>query len=111
MIYFAERFGMIQFGTIEIRPGVDPTPAHVAELIERMRQAKVEIVIRELHYPAGLAETVAKATGAKLVELPAMVRGVPEAKDYVSFIDYNVRTLVKATTGGSAALLVPSATP
>jgi ABC-type Zn uptake system ZnuABC Zn-binding protein ZnuA len=111
MIYFAERFGMIQFGTIEIRPGVDPTPAHVAELIERMRQAKVEIVIRELHYPAGLAETVAKATGAKLVEMPAMVRGVPEAKDYVSFIDYNVRTLVKATTGGSAALLVPSATP
>jgi zinc/manganese transport system substrate-binding protein len=111
MIYFAERFGMIQFGTIEIRPGVDPTPAHVADLIERMRQAKVEIVIRELHYPAGLAETVAKTTGAKLVELPAMVRGVPEAKDYVSLIDYNVRTLVKAVTGGSAALLVPSATP
>jgi zinc/manganese transport system substrate-binding protein len=111
MIYFAERFGMIQFGTIEIRPGVDPTPAHVAELIERMRQAKVEIVIRELHYPASLAETVAQATGAKLVELPAMVRGVPEAKDYISFIDYNVRTLVKVVTGGSAALLVSSATP
>jgi zinc/manganese transport system substrate-binding protein len=100
MIYFAERFGMIQFGTIEIRPGVDPTPSHVADLIERMRQAKVEIVIRELHYPAGLAETVAKSTGAKLVELPAMVRGVPEAKDYVGLIDYNVRTLVKAVTGG-----------
>jgi len=111
MIYFAERFGMIQFGTIEIRPGVDPTPAHVAELIERMRQAKVEIVIRELHYPAGLAETVAKSTGAKLVELPAMVRGVPEAKDYIALIDYKVRTLVKAVTGGSAALLVPSSTP
>jgi zinc/manganese transport system substrate-binding protein len=99
-IYFAERFGMTQFGTIEIRPGVDPTPAHVADLIERMRQAKVEIVIRELHYPATLAETVAKSTGAKLVELPAMVRGVPEAKDYVGLIDYNVRTLVKAVTGG-----------
>ena len=111
MIYFAERFGMIQFGTIEIRPGVDPTPAHIAELIERMRQAKVEIVIRELHYPAALAETVAKSTGAKLVELPAMVRGVPEAKDYFALIDYNVRTLVKAVTGGSAALFVPSATP
>ena len=100
MIYFAERFGMVQFGTIEIRPGVDPTPAHVADLIERMRQAKVEIVVRELHYPAGLAETVAKATGAKLVELPAMVGGVPDAKNYISFIDYNVRTMVKAVTGG-----------
>ena len=99
LIYFAERFGMVQFGTIEIRPGVDPTPAHVADLIERMRQAKVEIVVRELHYPAGLASTVAQATGAKLVELPSMVRGTPEATDYISFIDYNVRTLVKAVTG------------
>jgi zinc/manganese transport system substrate-binding protein len=111
MIYFAERFGMIQFGTIEIRPGIDPTPAHVADLIERMRQAKVDIVIRELHYPAALAESVAKATGAKLVELPAMVRGVPEAKDYISLIDYNMRTLLKAVTGGSAALLESPATP
>jgi zinc/manganese transport system substrate-binding protein len=99
MIYFAERFGLIQFGTIEIRPGIDPTPAHVADLIERMRQAKVDIVVRELHYPAGLAETVAKSTGAKLVELPAMVGGVPQAKTYIDLIDYNVRTLVKAVTG------------
>ena len=100
MIYFAERFGMVQFGTIEIRPGIDPTPAHVAELIERMKQSKVDLVIRELHYPASLATTVAQATGAKLVEMPAMVKGVPEAKDYISFVDYNVRTLVKAVTGG-----------
>ena len=100
LIYLAERFGMENFGTIEIRPGVDPTPSHVADLIERMRQAKVEIVVRERHYPAGLAETVAKATGAKLVELPAMTGGVPEAKTYISFIDYNVRTLIKAVTGG-----------
>ncbi len=100
LIYFAERFGMVQFGTIEIRPGIDPTPAHVADLIERMRQNKVDLVIRELHYPAGLASTVAQSTGAKLVELPAMVRGVPEAKDYISFVDYNVRTLVNAVKGG-----------
>src|SRR5919198_1632007 len=100
LIYFTERFGMENFGTIELRPGVDPTPAHVADLIERMRQAKVEIVVRERHYPAGLAETVAKATGAKLVELPAMSGGTPETKTYISFIDYNVRTLVKAVTGG-----------
>jgi zinc/manganese transport system substrate-binding protein len=98
LIYFVERFGMENFGTIEIRPGVDPTPAHVADLIQRMKQAKVEIVVRELHYPAGLAETVAKATGAQLVELPAMVGGVPAATNYIAFMDYNVQTMVKAVT-------------
>src|SRR5438445_10366340 len=100
MIYFAERFGMEPFGTIEIRPGVDPTPGHIAELKRRMLKEHVEVVVRERHYPAGLAETIARETGAKLVELPAMTGGVPEARDYISFIDYNVRTMVRAVTGG-----------
>jgi ABC-type Zn uptake system ZnuABC Zn-binding protein ZnuA len=100
MIYFAERFGMIPFGTIEPRPGIDPTPTHVADLLDRMKRNHVDLVVRERHYPAGLAETVARDTGAKLVELPAMVGGVPEARDYISFIDYNVRTVLKAVTGG-----------
>jgi len=101
LIYFAERFGMEPFGTIEIRAGVPPTPGHIADLEESMRKNKVEFVVRELHYPAGLAETVAQATGAKLVELPAMVGGVPEAKDYISFIDYNLHTMLKAAGASS----------
>jgi zinc/manganese transport system substrate-binding protein len=98
LIYFAERYGLDMFGTIELRPGVDPTPAHVADLINRMRQAKVELVVRESHYPAGLAETVAKAAGAALVELPAMAGGRPETKTYIKFIDYYVKTLLNART-------------
>ena len=100
LLYFAERFGMVPFGTIELRPGVDPTPSHIADLEEQMRRSHVDLVVRERHYPAGLAETVAQQTGAKLVELPVMVGGVPEAKDYISFIDYNVRTMLKAVEGG-----------
>ncbi len=99
LLYFAERFGMVPFGTIELRPGVDPTPSHIADLEEQMRRSHVDVVVREKHYPAGLAETVAQRTGAKLVELPVMVGGVPEAKDYLSFIDYNVRTMLKAVQG------------
>ncbi len=100
MIYFAERFGMEAVGTIEIRAGVDPTPGHIAELQERMRREGIKLVVRELYYPAGLAETIAQNTGAKLAELPAMVGGVPEAKDYLSFIDYNLHTVLKAVQGG-----------
>jgi len=96
MIYFADRFGMVPVGTIEIRAGIDPTPAHIADLEERMRRDHVDFVIRELHYPAGLAETVAQQTGATLVEMPAMVGGVPQAKDYIGLIDYLVQTMVAA---------------
>jgi len=99
LLYFADRFGMIPAGTIEIRAGVDPTPGHIAELEEQMKRDHVDIVVRERHYPANLAATVAEATGAKLVELPCMVGGVPEAKDYISFIDYNLHTMLKAVQG------------
>ena len=100
VIYFAERFGMQAVGTIEIRPGVDPTPGHIVQLEEQMRREGVKLVVRELHYPANLAQTVAQRTGAKLVELPVMVGGVPEARDYVSFIGYNIRIMLKAVQGG-----------
>jgi hypothetical protein len=50
-----------------------------------------------------MAATVAQHAGATLVELPAMVGGVPEAQDYLSFIDYNVRTMLKAVATIKAA--------
>jgi zinc/manganese transport system substrate-binding protein len=100
LLYFADRFGMDAVGTIEIRAGVDPTPGHIEELEQLMKREKVDVVVRELHYPATLAETVAQATGAKLVELPVMAGGLPDTKDYISFVDHNVRTMVKALQGG-----------
>jgi len=99
LVYFAEAFGMVPFGTIEIRAGIDPTPSHIAELEESMRKNNVKIVVRELQYPAGLAESVAQTAGAKLVELPVMSGGLPETKDYISFLDYNLRTMLKAVQG------------
>ena len=100
LIYFAERFGLQPAGTIEIRAGVDPTPTHVEELIEKMRRDKVDFVVRERHYPAGLAETIAQRTGAKLLDLPVMVDGVPEAHTYAGLIDYTIGAFRKAAQGG-----------
>jgi ABC-type Zn uptake system ZnuABC Zn-binding protein ZnuA len=99
LLYFAQRYGMEPVGTIEIRAGVDPTPGHIEALEQEMRRDKVDVVVRELHYPAGLAETIAQTTGTKLVELPVMAGGLPDTKDYISFVDHNVRTMVQALKG------------
>ena len=45
--YFAERFGMVYFGTIELKPGIDPTPRHIEDLIASMKTDHVPIVVRE----------------------------------------------------------------
>jgi hypothetical protein len=43
---------------------------------------------------------VAQQTGARLVELPLMVNGVPEAKTYADLIDYDLHALLNAAKGG-----------
>ena len=96
LAYLAARYGMISAGTIEVKAGVDPTPAHLAELEETMRREGVRLVIRERHYPAALAETLANESGAHLAELSVMTGGTPEAKDYISFVNQNLQSLLKA---------------
>jgi zinc/manganese transport system substrate-binding protein len=94
--YFAQRFGFRLVGTIELRPGISPTPRHIESLIQMMRAEKIGIVVREPQFAERVPRRIANQTGAKLVTLPIMVGGVPEAKTYIDMIDYNVRTLVDA---------------
>ena len=98
--YFSERFGLIPFGTVELKPGIDPTPRHIEELIEAMKANNVRIVVREPQFPEKVPSQIAARTGARLIKLPIMVGGVPEAKTYFDMIDYDIRTLLKAAQPG-----------
>ena len=56
----------------------------------------VRLIIRERQYPAELATTIAAETGARVVDVPIMTGGDPEARDYIRFIDFIVKRLVAA---------------
>jgi ABC-type Zn uptake system ZnuABC Zn-binding protein ZnuA len=43
--YFFSRFGLTQLGTIEDRPGIPPSPAHLARLVREMKEAGTRIII------------------------------------------------------------------
>jgi ABC-type Zn uptake system ZnuABC Zn-binding protein ZnuA len=88
--YFARRFRLRFVGVIEPRPGVPPGPAHLAELA---RMPGVTAIVRQPHEPRRDAEFLAAKTGAPIVILASGVGAVPEARDYLSLIDYNVREL------------------
>jgi ABC-type Zn uptake system ZnuABC Zn-binding protein ZnuA len=87
--YFARRFRLHIVGIIETRPGVAPSPSHLA----RLSRLKVAAILREPHEPRRDADFLAARTGAKVVILASSVGAVPEARDYLSLIDYNVRAL------------------
>ena len=88
--YFARRFRLRFVGVIEPRPGVPPGPAHLAELAALKN---VTAVVRQPHEPGQDANFVALKTGTPVLLLAAGVGAVPEARDYISMIDYNVRQL------------------
>jgi len=94
--YFAERFDMAYFGTIELKPGIDPTPRHIEELIAAMKAEHVPIVVREPQFPEKVPKRIAEQTGATLVTLPIMPGGVPHTETYIEMMDYIIQTMVTA---------------
>ena len=97
--YFAERFGLKYVGTIELRPGIDPTARHIEDLIAMMKADHVPIVVREPQFPEKVPKLIAEQTGAKLVKLPIMPGGVPGTDTYIRMMDYIIQTLVAAVRG------------
>lgn len=106
--YFARRFGLDIIGTMEPKPGVAPSPAHLARLITLMQAEHCKLIIKEPFYPENLTHVVAGKTGATVLVLPGSIGGAPGTEDYFAFIDYNVREVAGALSrlpkNASAAL-------
>lgn len=94
--YFLTRFGLVQAGTVEDRPGIPPSPVHLTRLIRQMKDEKIKVVIVEPWVDRALAARVAEEGGAKVVALAPVVGAVKGADTYLAAIDYNVSTLAQA---------------
>jgi ABC-type Zn uptake system ZnuABC Zn-binding protein ZnuA len=93
--YFAGRFGLQQIGSIELKPGIEPTPNHLVGLVQKMQQEKAQVIIygpQSDRYPKQLAGQ----TGAAVVRLQSTGGATAETDSYIKFIDYNVRSLLGA---------------
>ena len=97
--YFAERFGLKLFGTVEPKPGIPPSPRHITELAEAMKQAGVRVVVYQPYYSADASNEVAKRAGGLAVEVATEVDGVPGTSDVFSKFDVLVSSLVTALGG------------
>lgn len=93
---FLKRFRLKAAGYIEPKPGIPPTPSHTVEIINMMRERKIPVILMEPYFDDKTPKAVAEKTGAKLLRFIPSVGGVPEAKDYVSLFDYDVKLLADA---------------
>jgi len=94
--YFARRFRLDFIGFIEVKPGVPPSPSHLAGIVRLMKERGAKLVVREPHEPQRDVAFVAGKAGAKIATLAGSVGALPQATDYIALFDANVDALTAA---------------
>ena len=93
--YFAARFGLISDLYLEPKPGIPPSPPHLAEVIQKMTEGKIRVILVEPFQSRKTAEAVADRTGATVVDVCQFPGGLPgTANDYIALMDADVKAIV-----------------
>jgi ABC-type Zn uptake system ZnuABC Zn-binding protein ZnuA len=95
--YFARAYGFTVVGFAQPE-GVEPSPAELAELVEKIKQEQVPAIFSEAQVSARLAETLAREAGVKTVvaDLPTDSLGDPPADSYAGMMRVIVDKIVQA---------------
>jgi zinc/manganese transport system substrate-binding protein len=101
--YFANRFGLQVVAELEPKPGIEPSPSHLNEVLQIVEHQNVKFLLMEPFYSRQAPDWLAKKTGLHVVQVANSVGGQPEATDYVAMIDNIVRRSVEATAASSAS--------
>jgi len=95
--YFAQRFGIEAETFLEPKPGIPPSPPHLAEVIKKMESQKIRVILVEPFQSRKTAEAVAQRTGAIVVDVCQFPGGLPGTDDdYIAMMDANVSAIAAA---------------
>ena len=95
-IYFTNRFGLDLVGYIEPKPGIPPTPRHVQEICDIIREQKIKVILSANYFDPEKPMTIAERTGATAVVVPLSTGGAPGAETYDQMVDLWINRLREA---------------
>ena len=96
--YFARRFGLKMDLFLEPKPGIPPSPAHLAEVITKMKTGNIKVILAQPYQNRKTAEAVAGHTGGIVVDFPTFPRSPSETYD--AMMDGVVKALASALASG-----------
>lgn len=91
--YFSARFQIPCAMYIEAKPGIPPTPGHVADVIAFMTTEHIPVLFAANYFSRSQIERVASRTGAKAVIVPELVGGAEGVNDYFDLVERWVSAL------------------
>jgi zinc/manganese transport system substrate-binding protein len=92
-IYLAQRFGLSIVDELEPKPGIAPSPAHLAQVIGEMKANNAKVILVQPFQNRKTAETVARQTGATVLDTPQQPGAGANTATYLDMMDNLVRSL------------------
>lgn len=94
MSYFINWAGMRETGSLEPKPGLPATPAHLAELVERMKRDPAKVVVYSAYNSPKAAEFLSDRAKIPALMLPYTVGGTDKARDLFGLFDDTIARLL-----------------
>lgn len=94
--YFINWTGMREVAVLEPKPGIPPTPAHLAELIDQMKAAPAKVIVYSPYQSRQAAQFLSEHSKVPTVMLPFTVGGTEKAKDLFGLFDDTIQRLLGA---------------
>lgn len=95
-LYLNEWLGLVQVGTLESSPGVDPSVAHLGTVLQRQSQLKGRMIITSAYAGDAASKWFSDKANVPLVVLPFTVGGNKEAATLETFFENTVVRLLRA---------------
>jgi ABC-type Zn uptake system ZnuABC Zn-binding protein ZnuA len=93
---FSKRFGLNIVDYVEPKPGIPPTPSHTLELINRMKQEDIKLILVEPYFDMKTPTSVAQQVGGTALVLLPSVGGEKQVQTYFQLFDYDISLLTSA---------------
>jgi zinc/manganese transport system substrate-binding protein len=94
--YLAERFGFEVVETLEPKPGIAPSPAHLAKVIGTMKASNAKVILVQPYQNRKTAETVARQSGATVLDIAQQPGAMKNTATYFDLMDNIVGALATA---------------
>jgi zinc/manganese transport system substrate-binding protein len=94
MSYLNAWLGIREIGSLEPKPGLPPTTAHMSELLSRLAQNPAKAVIRSAYNDPRAAEWLSSNAKIPVITLPFTVGGTDKAKDLYGLFDDTLARLL-----------------
>jgi zinc/manganese transport system substrate-binding protein len=92
--YFINWVGMRETGSLEPKPGIPPTPSHLADLLDQMKQAPAKVIVYSPYNSPQAAEFLSTRANIPTVMMPFTVGGTDKAKDLFGLFDDTIGRLL-----------------